>query len=55
MCQLGKGEIYTVQSLYNTPHFNMDLDITQSCCGSHIFLPWNFTKEWNGHFPLISL
>ena len=23
----------------------IDLDITQSCCGSQIFLPWNFTKE----------
>ena len=47
MCQLGKGEIYihVVPSIYNTPHFHMDLDITQFCCGSHIFLPCNFTKE----------
>ena len=27
----------TVQSLYNTPHYNTDLDITWSCCGSQIF------------------
>ena len=31
-----------LQSLYNIPHFNMELDIT--CC-SQIFLPWNFTEE----------
>ena len=30
---------------YNTPHNNTDLDITWSCCGSHIFLPWNFYKR----------
>ena len=36
---------YTVQSLYNTPHYNTDLDITWSCYDSQIFLPWNFTKE----------
>ena len=24
----------TVQSLYNTPCYNTDLDITQPCCGS---------------------
>ena len=28
----------TVQFLYNTPHYNTDLDIGQSCCGSQIFL-----------------
>ena len=27
----------TVQLLYNTPHYSMDLDITWSCCGSQIF------------------
>ena len=27
----------TMQSLYNTPNYNMDLDITLSCCGSQIF------------------
>ena len=37
-------QIYTVQSLYNTPRYNTGLDIAQSCCGSN-FLPWNFTKE----------
>ena len=25
-----------VQFLYSTPHYNMDLDITQSCCGFQI-------------------
>ena len=25
---------YTVQSLYNVSHYNTDLDITLSCCGS---------------------
>ena len=29
----------TVQSLYNTHHYNMDLDITLSSCGSQHFLP----------------
>ena len=37
--------IITMQSLYNIVCHNMDLDIMQSCCGSQIFLPWNFTKE----------
>ena len=37
--------INTVQSLYNTPCFNMDLDITRSCCVSKIVLPLHFTKE----------
>ena len=27
----------TVQSLYNMPHYDTDLDITLSCCGSQIF------------------
>ena len=35
----------TVQPLYNTPYYNSDLDITWSCCGSQIFLSWQFTKE----------
>ena len=35
----------TVQSLYNKPRYNTELDITRSCCGSQIFVPWNFTKE----------
>ena len=34
----------TVQSPYNTPYSNMNLDITQSYCSYQIFLPWNFTK-----------
>ena len=34
-----------VQPPYNTPCYNMDLDITQSCCGSQIFLTWNITNE----------
>ena len=36
----------TVQPLCNTPHYNNDLDITWSWCGSKIFLPWNFTKDY---------
>ena len=31
----------TVQSLYNTPHYNTDLDITHC----HVFGPKLFTKE----------
>ena len=30
---------YRVQSLYNTPHYIMDLDITQLYCGSQNRLP----------------
>ena len=42
---LWNSTIFTciVQSLYNTYHYNTDLDITQSCCGS-ISLLLNFTK-----------
>ena len=32
----------TVQSLYNTPHYNTDLDITWSCCGSQIIFTMEF-------------
>ena len=28
---------YTVLSLYNTPHYNINLNIIWSCCGSHFF------------------
>ena len=35
-----------VQSLYITPSYNMDLDITLMCCGSQLFLPWNFTRNY---------
>ena len=50
-----------VQSLYNMPHYNMDLGITWSCCGSQFFFLWNFTQElyennhFHGHFPFIPL
>ena len=27
----------TVQDLYNTPHYNTDLDAILSCCGSKFF------------------
>ena len=27
----------TVQPPFNTPHYNIALDIAQSCCGSHFF------------------
>ena len=30
-------EIITVQSLYNTPCYNAELDKTQSCCGPKFF------------------
>ena len=46
----------TVQSLYNTPPYNTDMDITQLCCGSqffyHGFLQRNYRKmtmKWS--FP----
>ena len=29
---LSEKSIITVHSLYNTSHYNMDLDITGSCC-----------------------
>ena len=35
---------YNTPSLYNTPHYNTDLDITQSCCGSQISLTMEFYK-----------
>ena len=44
--------LWTMQSLYNTLHYNMDSDITQWCCGSQIFyhgvLQRNYRK--NDHF-----
>ena len=33
-----------VQSLYNTTHYNMDLDITSHVVAPNDFLPCNFTK-----------
>ena len=30
-------KLHTVQSLYNAPHYNTVLDITQSCSGSQMF------------------
>ena len=50
----------TVQSFYNTPRCNMDLDITPSCCGPKFFhsviLQRNYRKMTrNGHFPLIPM
>ena len=48
-----------VQSLYNIPHYNTDMNITRSCCGFQIFSPWNFTNELqendHGPFPIIPL
>ena len=35
--------VFAEQSLYNTPHFNLDLDTTGSCCGCH-FLTMEFYK-----------
>ena len=34
-----------MQSSPNTPHYNTDLNTTQSCCCSQIFSQWNFTME----------
>ena len=51
--------VSTVKSFYKKPHYNTDLDITWSCCGSQIFLPCgivqkNYRKKTiNGHFPKI--
>ena len=39
----------TVQFLYNTPRYNMVLDIT---CPN--FLPWNFTREFCKNCPFIT-
>ena len=39
-----RNKKHNVQSLYNTPHYNTDLD-KQSHCGSQIILPGKFTKE----------
>ena len=36
---------YTVQSLYKSPHYNTNYDITWSSCGSQNLLHWNITKE----------
>ena len=38
-------DLYTVKSLYKTPHYNTYLDITWSCCGSQNFLLLKFTKK----------
>ena len=35
----------TVQSLYNTPYYNTESNITPSCCGAKMILPLNYTKE----------
>ena len=34
--------VSTVQSIYNTPCYNTDLDTTWV-----IYIPWHFTKEFN--------
>ena len=36
----------TEQFLCNTTWTNTDLDMTQLCCGTNIFVPLNFTKEF---------
>ena len=38
----------SVQSLYNIHDHNTNWDSTRPCCGSHIYLPWNFTNELHG-------
>ena len=37
--------IETAQCLYNRSCYNTDLDITRSCCGSQLFLPWNLQRN----------
>ena len=44
--QENKQMMPSVQSHYNTPYYNTDLDMTWSCCGSQIFLPIEFHKEF---------
>ena len=44
-------QITSVQSLYNTPCYSVDLDITQSFCGSQIIFTMEFYNH--GHFPII--
>ena len=41
----------SVQILYSVPCYYTDIDITQP--GSHLFLPWNFTKELWSFFFLV--
>ena len=45
VCAQTWPKLTTVLSLYNTPRYNTDSDITQSCCSSHVFFTWNFTTE----------
>ena len=35
----------TGQSLYSTPRYNTDLNITRSCCGTQNFFTMEFYKE----------
>ena len=46
-----------MQSLYNTPHYNMNLDTTLVMLWLPNFLPWNFTMELleNDNFMVIFL
>ena len=52
---------YTMQTLYNTPHYNTDSDTIWSQCGSQILFIMEFYKEiigkwpYNGHLPIIPL
>ena len=50
----------TVLSLYNTPLYITNLDITLSCCGSQNFFHgisqryYRKNDHFHGHFPIIS-
>ena len=51
---------YTMQSFYNTPHYNTNLDITWSCSGYQIFyhgiLQRNYWKmTMNPKIPFVKL
>ena len=58
----GAIKVNTMQFLYNTPLYKMDLDIIWSCCGSpiknyHGILQIYYRKMTmkGGHFPITSL
>ena len=42
------GCMNILQSLNSTPHYNMGLDITWSCCGSQFFYIFLMTEFYKG-------
>ena len=54
--------LHTVQSLYNTPNFNMNVNLTHSCCVSQFFyhgiLQRNYRKmtiKWSFSYSFVKL